>query len=979
MTAWRQMITSLLLLALLAVGSRLAGQAIADDEILPVRPQPQAARALETLPGSGVGGQGAVTVDFVKKEEILPPGVMFFNVFKIQNTGDRPALFTPTFTLPAGAHLIIQEADQGELRLSPGEAKYMPVRVSFPADAAGGVSYEITGQIRDADGQPGAAAHTTVEFERTSRWQLSTPMSKVYASSVSSDYTAVQLFLSNKGNARETIQLLCEAGDLLKMEHETNGTVILNVPLRPATDTVLLLNVLSKAYEGEGSAGDRSRLRVRARSHPDSTAREVVVIFDTRAGTFRNQSRGESPLSLHFRQSDVGAKNSTTMIGLEGTVLLNHERTFRYELETQQQMLDPQATFNPLSTQLRVGYETPEYVLQAGFSGGVAGLSYQRKLENRSYRTAVVRNFNTGNWDFSGAYQQQFSQRLTGKVGASLKTDKARGSGAAVADIGARVVLAKGQRLSLKTTGSYALTAQESGKAPGQPGWAYDLGYNLEKGRLKLNATNQFASKNFAGTEQGTFRIDANALYEVRPDQFFKLVYANSSRKSESLSKLSGIPTATKISNTERLAANYNFSVGNLPFAIGASYSQSTMRNHLYARDTTLQNSSRSYGASAGTTIMSKKNGDFSLSPSVQVGMARATQNSWQDVAANPASYQAKMSLKGNYKQANISADYELSSTGAAPESGMNPATRKRFQVASGYLLPLVANKLALNASAEMAYDLNSKEVQTQARASLDYDSGRDWSFQVSTRFDPLAKSGGQSPAVSVAASRSFDMPQPRLKYYNLKVLFFKDFNGNRLNDEGDEGIGNVLVEIERVNEPVETAEGMKNIRFEAPALMSDPSGKVVFQKAPQGNYLLKLEELFPRMAFTNLYGANLDVLLNKHVVVLVPYTESVTITGKVDITRDKYSRLVGISAKNIRITVTDPSGDQYHTLTSPNGDYIISVPYAEHYQLSMKNVLGDKFDLTNGEQELKVEKDVNRYEMGFLFQEKGRSVNFGN
>lgn len=978
----RTFISGLLLLVLmLPVSSRIAAQAIADDEILPTRHMPDDTRHPDKTPAGEVGTLSAVTAVFVKKDEVLPAGVMFFNVFKIQNTSAAPVSFLTDFSIPAGTNLMIQEADQGELLLNPGESKFMPVRVSFPVDAAGGVPYEIIAGIKGLDGQQGVQAKAIVEFERTSRWQISTPMSKVYASSVSTDYTAVRIFLSNKGNASENLNLLCEAGELLKMEDEINGTRVIEVGLRPSTDTVIILNVRSKPFEGEGSAGDRARLVVHAKNHPDSAAKEIVVIFDTKDGTFRNENNDESPLTLRFEQGGIGGDLAATSIGVSGTILYKDERAFRYEMNTQQQLFGAETGFDPLkNTQLRVGYESPEYALQAGYSGGSLGLSYQRTKEDRSYRTAVIHNFNTGAWDLSGGYQQQLSRKISGKTSAIVRTDKSSGNHSATADVGANIALSEGQRLSFKTTGTYAHTTHESGKTFDNAGLAYELDYGLELGRLKLNASNSYASKNYAGSDRGTFKIDADAVYELKPGQFLKLAYATTTKKTDGLSKEGTIANA-KNSRAEKLAANYNFSVGNMPFALGAVYGKAVMSNDIYSLDTTVASISKTYGFTAGTTISSKKNGDFSLSPSVKLGMAQLAQGTWQDAIEKPTTYNATMSLKGRIKQANISADYEITST-SGQTLGEAATVNKRVQLASNYLFPLIVDKLSLRTSGEVAYDMTNKEMKTQGTASLEYESGRNWSFHVSTNFDPQSmvsgKSKGGPGSVSVGASRSFDIPQPRLRYYNLQVVFFKDFNGNRLLDDEDEGISNVLVEIERVNEPVETAEGIKTLRFEAPSLMSDPEGKVIFQKAPQGNYLLKLEELFPRMAYTNLYGATLDVTLNKHVMVLVPYTESVMIVGKVDITRDKYSRLVGVNAKNIRITVTDPSGDQYHSLTGPNGDFIVSVPYAEHYKISMNNVLGDKFDLTNGEQELDVEKGTNRYTIGFLFKEKGRSVNFG-
>lgn len=960
--------------------NRLAAQAIADDEILPDRQMPSET-AKPKPPVATTGGAGAlsaITVAFVKADEILPAGVMFFNVFKIQNTGAAPISFTPEFSIPPRTNLMLQEADKGELQLNPGESKFMPVRVSFPTDAEGGVQFEVTGVIMGKNGEAGQSATAKIEFERSSRWQISTPLSKVYASSISTDFTAVNFMLRNRGNAAEKLNLFFEAGELLKMEGGINGTMVLDFVLRPSTDTVIVVNILSKPYEGDGSAGDKARLQVLAKNHPDSAGQDVVVIFDTKEGAFRNVIKDESPLNISINQNGFGGEGANTAIGIGGTILYKDERSFRYQFDTQHNFLGGATPFNPFkSSQMRIEYATPERSFQAGYSGGNLGMAYQRNMEGKSYRAAIVQNLKTGATDLSGNYKTTLGRNVAGSSSLSIRSDKLAGSHSVVTDVGANISLSEHQRLTVKTTGSYGKTTHESGKVFKGAGLAYELEYDVEVGRLKVNLSNSFASKNYYGSDRGTFRIEGDAIYEVRPGSFLKVAYGKSTKRTEGVSK-DGTIANLKKSNQEKLAASYNFSVGNMPFAAGATYAKTSMNNNIHSLDTTVSSATNSYGLSLGTTFKSGKNGGIQLSPSMQLGMAN------QDQEGKPANYNATMSLKGRIRQVTVSADYEMAMTSGGQKSalGEGKTVKERMQFAASYMYPLIADRLILNTSGEVSYDMATKEMKTGATASLDYQSGRNWTFNISANMDPLSMfskgPGKQSTAVSVGASRSFDMPQPRLKYFNIKVQFFKDFDGNRQMDGDDEGISNILVEILRTEDPVDTVGGRPEIRFEAPSLMSDPSGKVVFHKAPQGNYLLRLDELFPPMTYTNLYGESLEVTLNRHVTILVPFTESVTIKGKVNITRDKYSRLVGVSAKNIRITITDPLGDQYYALTTATGEYIINVPYALNYKVSMKNVLGDKFELTNGEQEVQVEEDNNRYNVQFNFKEKGRSVNFG-
>jgi hypothetical protein len=67
---------------------------------------------------------------------------------------------------------------------------------------------------------------------------------------------------------------------------------------------------------------------------------------------------------------------------------------------------------------------------------------------------------------------------------------------------------------------------------------------------------------------------------------------------------------------------------------------------------------------------------------------------------------------------------------------------------------------------------------------------------------------------------KEFGIQQPYLKFYNLKIVFFKDFDGNRIMNENEPGIKNVLVNIQRVD-----SEAMEYADFTSGELLSNQSG----------------------------------------------------------------------------------------------------------------------------------------------------------
>ncbi|TAE55721.1 MAG: hypothetical protein EAZ89_05410, partial [Bacteroidetes bacterium] len=370
----------------------------------------------------------------------------------------------------------------------------------------------------------------------------------------------------------------------------------------------------------------------------------------------------------------------------------------------------------------------------------------------------------------------------------------------------------------------------------------------------------------------------------------------------------------------------------------------------------------------------SKNNSDVTFTPTAGLGIS----STYLGSNAGARSISAKAGVTARFKYGSLSAEY-LSQPGPVRRDYVDEEKVKNGQeirLGSSWHKDFFDKRLSLDGSATVSYLLRSQQVKAEMAAGVSYKGENGWSFGADVKVDPTKVASGEGAAsVSLNARKVIEAPQPRLRYYNLKVVFFKDENGNRLNEPTEAGVSNVLVSLQRSKEPSPTGEP---IQFKPPEIMSDEKGLVSYLKAPQGTYFISLKELFAQTQYTNMNGSELEVLLNKHTTLLVPYTKSVMITGNVSIARDKFSRLTGISPARIRVTVTDANGAVSHSLTDDKGNFIISAPFTEKYTVTLKNVLGDKFDLPDGTQEIQVTNGEQRFEVNFHFKEKGRSINFG-
>ncbi|MEZ4828641.1 MAG: hypothetical protein R3C61_20505 [Bacteroidia bacterium] len=979
--------------------TKLFSQAIPDGDIVsPAR--------TETDPSAAAIPDGIET-GFVKAGEELPPGVMFFNVFKLKNHTEEAAEFEVKYEIPNRCKMILQDADQGKIVLKAGESRFIPIRVSFPTDAQGGIVYPVVARLeKSGGGTLGAPAKTEVTYQKISRWNIITPLSKTYSSSNDESYTSVFFTLTNQGNTLEKISMDFQLGALLEMEEAVGSGYILSFNLRPSTDTTIEAKIRCKPYGEEESPGARNRLLLITKSDGSEESQELTVIFESIKDSYRLKlNEAESPLIITLTQSDLLSEETATNLNLSGNILLKGEREISYLAEFQNSLFSA----NPYSAgkmlwknaRLLAEYRDDEDYYRIGdVSGGIGisaagrGISVGRTHGDTKITATLVSNVRNPVWGTAFSFRRKIGDQLQMIGAMTYKQDKEAHTKLFAPSAGFNLNTGrqgKSQYLSFVTTATRYSTYGRGIKPIEKQGMGYALNYNAGIGDLKVGLKNTYATKDYQGNGAGVFQLDGEAAYKFANNSNLKFTFSGINSQSEDQSEDGEVLVKNK-QTTQKMALGYNFLIGGkLPVALAAGQDKLSLNRDIYSLDTTIYLSTSNSRIALGTMIKSKNNSDISFSPSIQLGMTRITSANDLENMKPTKFIQAKAGFRANLKNGSVSADYQYAPTLPAVQSAYVEDKASIYSKTVGfggnYEWELMPKTLILDASANGSYNMTEHTLQSSLSSNLRYEREDGWNFKAGINLNParfLKRKDGtpttlsELAAFSFGAQKVFDVPQPRLKYYTLMVIFFKDLNGNKLLEREEEpGIGNVMVEIERAEEPIETEEGVKIVKYTPPGIMSDQTGTVTFFRVPEGHYLLGVTELFAPMQYTNMSGSDLEVTMNKHITLYVPYSKSVTIVGKVEITRDKYSRLHGITAANIRVSVQDKNGDYYHSLTDERGNYVITVPYSEHYTVSMKNVLGDKFDLVNADQEFDITEEI-RFEVNFHFKEKGRSVNFG-
>ena len=225
------------------------------------------------------------------------------------------------------------------------------------------------------------------------------------------------------------------------------------------------------------------------------------------------------------------------------------------------------------------------------------------------------------------------------------------------------------------------------------------------------------------------------------------------------------------------------------------------------------------------------------------------------------------------------------------------------------------------------------------------------------------------------------DIPQPKIKYHNLKVICFEDLNGDNVKNENERAIPNIILKISRDFES-----DFLNTPFSEKELISDLEGNIVLNDLPEGDFFLNFRSLDNLGVLYNIKGNDEEVSLEEDHTLFVPYGEGYKVTGQVKISRDINSNRGTVDPSNIRVEVLSNSGEVFTTLTDANGHYSISVPYKGYFRVSMSNVFGDDFSIKNNKTLIQFD-GFRLFRVDFDVVEKSRDVkingnakfNFGN
>ncbi len=287
--------------------------------------------------------------------------------------------------------------------------------------------------------------------------------------------------------------------------------------------------------------------------------------------------------------------------------------------------------------------------------------------------------------------------------------------------------------------------------------------------------------------------------------------------------------------------------------------------------------------------------------------------------------------------------------------------------------------KLDVTINGSYWYQVVDKTSRTSIFSYIIYNIGKGWSVNANillynfNRIDEdNTKRTFSDLNFNLGVKKVFDLPQPAVKYRDLKIVFFRDLNGNRIKDENEVGIDNILVNLENQKDSL----NISSEDFYSVNLISDQFGEVNYSRLPAGLYNVSTQELNGANEYVNELGKVFQINLEDDMTTFVPFIKSNKIYGSIMIKRDPFSSLGYVSPGNIKVTATDTLGNAYPALSNADGDFIIYAPQAGLYTVSAKNIFGDGFILRQSEFMVDFN-GLKEFALTFVFEERKRKINF--
>lgn len=928
-----------------------------------------------------------LSATFSKYKTDQAPSDVYFNLLQIENRTSEPQSFFVKFNIPDEWNAMLLSNNSERVVLEPGESKAVPLRLSIPKLISGGIAYVINAELVDDQGLPIISpSYCYVNIPRTSEWKMKADERYLHIGEHEL-YKSLKVRFENYGNSDENLKLNIELGRKIELVGFNTKKIEMGLLLPAYSDTIIEFKIRYLNDFTDFPSVKDNKVLISAKSDDEQPAKTVTYWFEKINSKYINEIKEEeSPLVIWADLFNLLTNDNyiTVQAGISGTIDLPKKRTLRFYFWNGN-------AFNKntnrsvgrnyyMYSRMYLAYSQKNLYVRIGdiFSGtwnvplNGRGVSVNYKWKQHAFFGAFTRNIFNPVWTvgLQDSYNMGKGLTLHGSLG--YRIDQVRNVNSLIPTIGASY------RYQASSFTALFSPSVISFNGDNKFGYGHILTYNgFYLKRLRTYINNRFVAKYFIDAIGMNNTTIANINYLLPKSQSVSLLYNAIQAQPMTLNATTGTLTSLGRRNNQVMSLMYSTSFKKFSFNLGPGY-------QYYAYDNTVslqpEFASNNYVAYLGMNVRGKKLQN-SVAGNITVAYTDVIEYK-NGIATHQVPYFSSsylLNLRSNKSGLIFGYYYGAPSYNFQRYYVNSGKGNKSFRINPYFNKSFLQNKLNLLVNLSYWYQVGDKSTRTNLFSYLTYDLGKGWSVNSNVLFYHFSRIDERSVKATYSDinmnfgfKKTFDLPQPSKKYYNLKVIFFKDLNGNKIKDDNEVGIPEILTNIENVKDSL----NISSDEYFAQNLLSDQFGEIECIRILEGKYMLSTSELLGTTEYVNQLGKTFEIYLGENLTVYVPFTKSNKIIGKIIVRRDEFSSVAYVSPGNIKVTATDSLGQTHAALTNPDGSFILYAPQAGAYKVHVNNIFGENFVLRQNDFVVDFN-GLKEFTVTFIFEEQKRKINF--
>lgn len=932
----------------------------------------------------------------VKKSEHSADSV-YFNVVTFTNTDSKTIKGDIKVHVPNGWNLIADPSMSG-VELAAGETISLPVRVSIPLNATGGVAYVVDASMTTEQGIFSGVSYIKVPMK--SNWDAEVFEKEVYFNELF-DQVPFRLRIVNDGNATELLKVSLKVGRLYNILELDKDEFYVEVP--PLSDTVLDYTVeannllsIEERLEYE-QIWNESSVKIKVVGSDGKIYQDAIHYLDLENELNNIRQERSTPLNVDLSVFNLLSPNPTFVnLRTFGQLLFKGDHDVTYMMNFRNiyrngQFFGPSFFSNPNNVRYFINYRWNNKLnVQAGIlsnytlhSGRGLGIRASYLISSKDeVKASFVSNQFLPIMIGTAEYYRRLGKGVNLNIGLTFEENGYVNYDAYSMQLGGTFSFAKNQSIAAKALVSNVIfDASGAGGSPDSSliGVTYSLNYSgkfFDKLRVSLNTRNE--QLNYLRFRP-VHTIGGNVIYAFSRKLNLRVLarYNSVAPNKYSLNPFyTGIYPETQM---YRSTVQYRFSdmISGEGGPIAKIFTRRSFDNSLGG----LTNDFDNYFMGGYFNTRIRINDRTFVTPNIIIGRSSFRNIIGDSTILSPMlTTSVGVSLTGrNYS---FNANYvrgplffvddnyvlfdDISMETVSLRGQMDKFVYKDVIKVSGYAnyylrLPANRQSIALSGRSDFYFGKGWNAYLTAGVFTNSYVDETNFGLS-SSRFFSL----------NVGVIKSFGFNQPRIKYNDVTFICFNDFNGDGERQENEPLLPNIKLRVSvdpNYNDP-------RQVKWTERELMTAADGKVVLRDLPDINYLVNFKSMVNLGTLYNVNGDNQNISVNEDMTVYVPYAESYRVYGNIVLNRDEFSSKGLINVGGIRITATNLNGDVYSVLTGNDGNYVLNVPQAGSYVISVNNIFGDKFYIDKESFVIQFD-GFKTYQLDFTFFEGKRAVNF--